>query len=138
MSAYSDFDTAGTRNVDELERAASLAGGAYLAWKGIGRDSMMGLALMGLGAVLMHRGVTGHCRVYESIGASTASRRPYEGDEEDDWERDADADEVMDEDDEVQEAGKESFPASDPPSYMASTGVPGDTPPPPKRDSDRG
>ena len=38
----------------------------------------------------------------------------------------------------VDEGSDESFPASDPPSHMASTGVPGDTPPPPKPDSDRG
>ena len=123
MSAYTDLGPARSeRNVDELERAASLAGGAYLAWKGIGRDSMMGLALMGLGAWLMQRGVTGSCQVYQALGASTASTDPYDDDDFDDLDelddaRDPDDEDLMDDEERVDEASEESFPASDPPSF---------------------
>ncbi|HUH13699.1 MAG TPA: DUF2892 domain-containing protein [Longimicrobiales bacterium] len=119
MSAYDELDVSPHRNVDDVERAASLAGGAYLAWKGIGRDSMMGLALMGVGAFLLHRGVTGHCDLYQAMGASTASPRPYDGGEDEDDELDyiEDDEDLLDADEQVDEAGEESFPASDPPSF---------------------
>jgi uncharacterized membrane protein len=63
----------GPVNVGELERYGSIVGGAALAAIGLSRRNLPGLLLAALGGVFVARGVAGHCRVYESIGVSTAS-----------------------------------------------------------------
>ena len=61
----------GERNVHDMERLASGLGGAVLAAYGLKRGGGAGALLGVLGAALLHRGVTGHCYVYESMGIST-------------------------------------------------------------------
>lgn len=59
-------------NVGKGERIASLLGGAGLALLAA-RQKGVGGAVLGLaGAVLLHRGATGHCYVYEGLGMDTA------------------------------------------------------------------
>ena len=64
------------RNVGELERIASTVGGGLLTLLGLGRRSLGGLALAGVGGVLLYRGTTGHCPAYQQLGMSTAETTP--------------------------------------------------------------
>lgn len=67
-------------NVGEVERIASAMGGGALAFYGLSRASLGGLALAALGGALAYRGVTGHCPVYQALGISTAENtRGQEG-----------------------------------------------------------
>lgn len=59
-------------NVGEAERLASQIGGGVLVAAGLGRGGLGGLALAGLGGALFYRGMTGHCALYETVGANTA------------------------------------------------------------------
>jgi uncharacterized membrane protein len=59
-------------NVGKGERIASLLGGAGLALLAA-RQKGVGGALLGLaGAVLLHRGATGHCYVYDALEVDTS------------------------------------------------------------------
>jgi uncharacterized membrane protein len=63
----------GEVNVGKLERFASMFGGGLLAGAGIRRGGVSG-AMIGLaGAILLHRGATGHCHVYGALGMDTAA-----------------------------------------------------------------
>lgn len=63
----------GETNVGTVERWASMFGGGFLAGAGLKRGGVGG-AVMGLaGAILLHRGATGHCNVYAAVGVNTAS-----------------------------------------------------------------
>jgi uncharacterized membrane protein len=64
-------DYARGRNVDDVERVMSVIGGTALALWGLSRFSLTRLAIAALGAKLVHRGVTGHCNLYERFGLST-------------------------------------------------------------------
>jgi uncharacterized membrane protein len=59
-------------NVNGVERALSLAGGAALAAYALKRKDWSALALGILGGALLERGVTGHCMVYGALGVSTS------------------------------------------------------------------
>ena len=61
-------------NVNEMERLISGIVGTCLVKHGLGRMSLGGLALAGLGGGLLYRAVTGHCGVYETL--SVSSRKP--------------------------------------------------------------
>lgn len=62
----------GETNVGQVERWASMFGGGFLAGAGL-RKGGFGGALMGVaGAILLHRGATGHCHVYGALGIDTA------------------------------------------------------------------
>jgi uncharacterized membrane protein len=63
----------GERNVGKAERLASLFGGGFLAGAGIRRGGLPGAVMGVAGAILLHRGATGHCNVYSAIGVNTAS-----------------------------------------------------------------
>jgi uncharacterized membrane protein len=59
-------------NVGSQERLVSQVGGGVLVAVGLLRGGVKGLALAGLGGALLYRGSTGHCHLYEALGASTA------------------------------------------------------------------
>jgi uncharacterized membrane protein len=65
----------GPVNVGEAERYGSLLGGAALIVAGLSRRSLPGLLLATAGGLFIMRGVGGHCRLYDSIGVSTAASR---------------------------------------------------------------
>lgn len=62
----------GPVNVATPERVVSLAAGGLLALDGLRRRSPLGAVEALLAAMLLERGVTGHCRVYGAMGMSTA------------------------------------------------------------------
>lgn len=62
----------GDVNVGRTERIASTAGGGVLAVLGLRRGGASGALLAAVGAVLAHRGVTGHCAVRSALGREIA------------------------------------------------------------------
>ena len=60
------------RNISETERWVSVAAGVGLAAYGVSRRSGAGWMLAGLGALLVRRGMSGHCHTYSLFGINTA------------------------------------------------------------------
>jgi len=60
------------QNISDVERWGSIAAGAGLALYGISRRTPGGWLMAGLGAVLVQRGVSGHCHTYGLLGINTA------------------------------------------------------------------
>jgi uncharacterized membrane protein len=63
------------QNVGEPERWASVIFGGALAAYGLKMRSLPGLVVAAVGGALVHRGATGHCMVYESMGLSTTEEQ---------------------------------------------------------------
>lgn len=63
-------------NVGEVERTASKIGGGVLLAAGLMKGGLKGLLMAGLGGALLYRGSTGHCPVYEALGADTSDAEP--------------------------------------------------------------
>jgi len=59
-------------NVSDPERLISAVSGGVLALYGLKRRDWRGLTLALLGAELVRRGASGHCRVYSALGVSSA------------------------------------------------------------------
>jgi uncharacterized membrane protein len=59
-------------NVGKVERYASVLGGGVLAVYGLSRRSLSSVPLVIGGGALLHRGITGRCKAYETLGISTA------------------------------------------------------------------
>ena len=62
------------RNISGTEKWISIAAGAGLAAYGLTRLTRRGWLYAGLGGLLLRRGVTAHCDVYEALGLNTAVR----------------------------------------------------------------
>ena len=60
------------KNINDPERWLSVIAGSALAAYGLKMRSIGGVVLSALGGVLVWRGATGHCIVYESLGISSA------------------------------------------------------------------
>ncbi len=60
------------RNLSNIERWTSMAAGAGLAAYGLSRVKSNGWLYAGVGALLLRRGATAHCDVYEAMGINTA------------------------------------------------------------------
>lgn len=63
-------------NVGEVERWGSIAVGALLVLAGLSRGRVSGLVMGLTGAGLLHRGVTGSCQTYRTLGVDTARHNP--------------------------------------------------------------
>jgi uncharacterized membrane protein len=61
------------QNVGEQERWVSLGGGVALALAGLRRGGLSGMVLGALGGMLMYRGASGHCSVYDRMGYDTST-----------------------------------------------------------------
>jgi uncharacterized membrane protein len=60
------------RNLSDVERWASIAAGAGLAAYGLSRLKSNGWLYAGVGALLLRRGATAHCELYDAFGVNTA------------------------------------------------------------------
>lgn len=60
-------------NVGSRERTTSVVAGAALVGVGLLRGRLSGLALAGVGALVIKRGLEGHCDIYEALGIDTAA-----------------------------------------------------------------
>jgi uncharacterized membrane protein len=60
------------RNISNLEKWVSVAAGAGLAAYGLSRLRSNGWLWTGLGGLLVRRGLTAHCDVYEALGIDTS------------------------------------------------------------------
>ncbi len=58
-------------NVGQPERLASVAGGAALVLTGLSRRSLPGALLALTGGLLIYRGASGHCHLYDALGVDT-------------------------------------------------------------------
>lgn len=117
-------------NVGHAERLVSLVGGGLLAVLGMRRPSVAGAGLALAGGALVARGLTGYCPLKSTMtavveGRTRQARRAIPAQDIDegrnhfsrhpgDIYHDDDDDEAKES---VDEASKESFPASDPPSF---------------------
>jgi uncharacterized membrane protein len=61
-------------NVGQMERVASVVGGAALVTAGARRRDLGGAMLAIVGGMLLHRGATGRCMVYDAMGVNTAGQ----------------------------------------------------------------
>src|SRR5215212_1286046 len=64
------------QNINSAERWMSMIGGSLIALYGLRRRDVPGTAAALLGAALVHRGMTGHCVVYDALGVDTSREGP--------------------------------------------------------------
>jgi uncharacterized membrane protein len=66
-------------NVGGKERLVSIASGSVLALFGLERRSIPGLLAAGIGGMMVYRGATGHCPMYDAMGVDTAHEQGQPG-----------------------------------------------------------
>ncbi len=69
-----EHDQKQATNVGDAERFVSVLAGTAVALAGLGRGRGAGIAAAAAGAALVHRGVTGHCHVYDAAGIDTSDK----------------------------------------------------------------
>lgn len=67
-----DVSARSGRNLSEFERWASIAAGAGLAIYGLSRFRRNGWLHAGVGGLLLRRGISAHCDLYEALGFDTS------------------------------------------------------------------
>jgi uncharacterized membrane protein len=60
------------KNISESERAVSAVGGAIIAGYGLSQRNAATPLLLLLGGLLIYRGVSGNCKLYEKLGVNTS------------------------------------------------------------------
>lgn len=60
------------RNISDTEKWLSIAAGTGLALYGLKQRQSAGWMMAAIGGMLLQRGATGHCHVYEAFGLNTA------------------------------------------------------------------
>ena len=60
------------RNISDVEKWLSIAAGTGLALYGLSRRRTGGWLMAAIGGMLLQRGASGHCHVYEAVGVNTA------------------------------------------------------------------
>jgi uncharacterized membrane protein len=79
MQDHDHARSAKPKNVGTAERAASVLGGGWLAWKGLRRGGLTGVAAAVAGVALLRRGASGHCALKEKMGLGRAgSAEPHD------------------------------------------------------------
>jgi hypothetical protein len=71
--AHDTLSPDSTVNVGDMERLASTLGGTLMIFSGLSRGSLFGGLVAVAGGALIHRGLTGHCAVYDRLGHSSAA-----------------------------------------------------------------
>jgi len=111
-------------NVGEGERFISVAAGTLLtSWALKHLTSINGLVALAAGGALVHRGVTGHCAMYAALESQEA-----QSGQSGKASRQSAPPEFGRRPDPVEEAGRQSFPASDSPAWSGAS-EPGGTNP---------
>jgi uncharacterized membrane protein len=62
----------GGRNISDVEKWLSIAAGTGLALFGLSRRKTVGWTLTAIGGMLIQRGASGHCQMYDMFGVNTA------------------------------------------------------------------
>lgn len=60
-------------NVGDVERVASIMGGALLAYYGLNKPNIGGIGMAAAGGALLYRGATGYCPMNEALGRDSSS-----------------------------------------------------------------
>jgi hypothetical protein len=94
-------------NVGTAERIGSSIAGAALIARAFARPSLARFVVAIGGWMLLQRGMTGHCSLYQALGIGDPSREPDRAPGRD----------------RVTEASEDSFPASDPPAWTPVAGT---------------
>jgi uncharacterized membrane protein len=71
MNNAINMEMESARNISALEKWTSIAAGAGLAAYGLSRLRRDGWLWTGLGGLLLRRGLTSHCDIYEALGVNT-------------------------------------------------------------------
>jgi uncharacterized membrane protein len=69
-------ESSASQNVRPSERLFSVGGGGFFLLHGLRHGGISGLISAGIGAMLLHRGVTGYCPLYEKLGIDPFGKNP--------------------------------------------------------------